>query len=245
MLAAWRAVTARGRRVARHAHVGAPARDADRRTAGRSATTFGNRSSGPIYHYWFHTGENQAIRQQLGHERLPQFVGNIDTEAPYRPEWRTRSASAPGHRRDDVDVGARPAPASRAPRARPPTNTLRWVRIDGPASSTRFADARDLAVEVRDHLRHGRPARLDPPLRAREQRDEAARQVDVGHRRGPAASVDDCASTDQIGGRLSAISDHVRPSSAAAVQLAGARAEVDARPDRAGRPPSPRAARRR
>lgn len=39
-----------------------------------------------IYHYWFHTGENAAIRQLLGHERLPQFVGSIDTKAPYRPD---------------------------------------------------------------------------------------------------------------------------------------------------------------
>jgi hypothetical protein len=41
-----------------------------------------------IYHYWYHTGENMAIRQMLGHHRLPQFVGNIDDEAPYRPETR-------------------------------------------------------------------------------------------------------------------------------------------------------------
>jgi len=39
-----------------------------------------------IYHYWFHTGENAAIRQQLGHVRLPQFVGSIDDKAPYRPD---------------------------------------------------------------------------------------------------------------------------------------------------------------
>jgi uncharacterized damage-inducible protein DinB len=38
-----------------------------------------------IYHYWFHTGENAAIRQQLGHTGLPDFVGNIDEEAPFRP----------------------------------------------------------------------------------------------------------------------------------------------------------------
>jgi len=38
-----------------------------------------------LYHYWFHTGENAAIRQQLGHTDLPVFVGNIDDEAPYRP----------------------------------------------------------------------------------------------------------------------------------------------------------------
>ena len=39
-----------------------------------------------IYHYWYHNGENQAIRQMLGHTGLPDFVGNIDDEAPYRPE---------------------------------------------------------------------------------------------------------------------------------------------------------------
>jgi hypothetical protein len=39
-----------------------------------------------IYHYWYHTGENLAIRQSLGHVDLPEFVGDIDGEAPYRPE---------------------------------------------------------------------------------------------------------------------------------------------------------------
>lgn len=39
-----------------------------------------------IYHSWYHTGENMAIRQQLGHRRLPQYVGDIDPKAPYRPE---------------------------------------------------------------------------------------------------------------------------------------------------------------
>ena len=42
-----------------------------------------------IYHYWYHTGENLAIRQQLGHKRLPQFVGDIDGRAPYRPEKKS------------------------------------------------------------------------------------------------------------------------------------------------------------
>jgi uncharacterized damage-inducible protein DinB len=48
--------------------------------------TFGNLLQRNIYHYWYHTGENMAIRQLLGHKDLPQFVGNIDDEAPYRPE---------------------------------------------------------------------------------------------------------------------------------------------------------------
>ena len=37
------------------------------------------------YHYWFHLGESHAIRQMLGHEDLPQFVGNM-FGALYGPE---------------------------------------------------------------------------------------------------------------------------------------------------------------
>jgi len=29
-----------------------------------------------IYHYWYHTGEMQAVRQLLGHNGLPDFVGD-------------------------------------------------------------------------------------------------------------------------------------------------------------------------
>jgi DinB family protein len=52
------------------------------------ARIHGNLLQRTIYHYWFHTGENMAIRQMLGHKRLPQFVGSIDDEAAYRPETR-------------------------------------------------------------------------------------------------------------------------------------------------------------
>jgi len=38
------------------------------------------------YHYWYHIGEIQAIRQMLGHTNLPEFVGNIERQAPYRVE---------------------------------------------------------------------------------------------------------------------------------------------------------------
>jgi hypothetical protein len=38
------------------------------------------------YHYWYHIGEIQATRQMLGHKDLPEYVGDIETEAPYRPE---------------------------------------------------------------------------------------------------------------------------------------------------------------
>jgi hypothetical protein len=30
-----------------------------------------------MYHYWFHLGEAHAIRQMLGHGKLPQFVGDL------------------------------------------------------------------------------------------------------------------------------------------------------------------------
>jgi len=46
---------------------------------------FGSLLQRTIYHDWYHTGENMAIRQLLGHTRLPDFVGNSDDEAPYRP----------------------------------------------------------------------------------------------------------------------------------------------------------------
>jgi hypothetical protein len=53
---------------------------------GQPLTNFGSLLLRVIYHYWYHTGENMAIRQALGHTALPDFVGNIDDEAPYRPE---------------------------------------------------------------------------------------------------------------------------------------------------------------
>jgi uncharacterized damage-inducible protein DinB len=48
--------------------------------------TYGSLLQRMIYHYWYHTGENMAIRQMLGHTKLAQFVGNIDRQAPYTPE---------------------------------------------------------------------------------------------------------------------------------------------------------------
>ena len=36
-----------------------------------------------IYHYWFHLGESMGLRQAMGPLDLPQFVGNIDDEAPF------------------------------------------------------------------------------------------------------------------------------------------------------------------
>jgi uncharacterized damage-inducible protein DinB len=52
--------------------------DQYQRTTGSLLTRF-------IYHYWYHTGEIMAIRQLLGHLDLPEFVGDLDTQAPYQP----------------------------------------------------------------------------------------------------------------------------------------------------------------
>jgi hypothetical protein len=30
-----------------------------------------------IYHYWYHLGEAHAVRAMLGHQDLPEFVGNM------------------------------------------------------------------------------------------------------------------------------------------------------------------------
>lgn len=49
-------------------------------------TTFGSLLLRVIDHYWYHIGESMAVRQLLGHAGLPDFVGDLDGEAPYRPE---------------------------------------------------------------------------------------------------------------------------------------------------------------
>ncbi|OGO57863.1 MAG: hypothetical protein A2Z32_07165 [Chloroflexi bacterium RBG_16_69_14] len=41
------------------------------------------------YHYWSHIGEASAIRQIMGHTGLAEFVGDIDSVAPYRRELET------------------------------------------------------------------------------------------------------------------------------------------------------------
>lgn len=85
MLAAWRAITAAAdpwldtltpARLEEHVlSRGKP-----------TARVYGNLLQRVIYHYWYHIGENMAIRQMLGHQHLATFVGNIDDQAPYRPE---------------------------------------------------------------------------------------------------------------------------------------------------------------
>ncbi len=51
-----------------------------------SAPIAGSQLQRITYHYWSHIGEASAVRQILGHQRLAQFVGDIETRAPYRRE---------------------------------------------------------------------------------------------------------------------------------------------------------------
>ncbi len=48
--------------------------------------TLGSAMHRNTYHYWYHIGEVQAIRQMLGQSNLPEYVGDIEVEAPYKPE---------------------------------------------------------------------------------------------------------------------------------------------------------------
>ena len=56
------------------------------RTRQPNSRTVGSTVQRVIYHYWFHIGEIISIRQILKHPGVPEFVGNIDGEAPYRAE---------------------------------------------------------------------------------------------------------------------------------------------------------------
>jgi hypothetical protein len=54
-----------------------------------SGQTLGSAIQRLTYHYWFHIGEIQAIRQMLGQREqreLPEYVGDIEKEAPYRAD---------------------------------------------------------------------------------------------------------------------------------------------------------------
>jgi hypothetical protein len=42
-----------------------------------SGETPGTKLHRTTYHYWFHLGESQAVRQMLGHTKLPDFVGSF------------------------------------------------------------------------------------------------------------------------------------------------------------------------
>ncbi len=82
MLEAWRVVTA-----AADPHLEAldSAALAEPLPGAGGTRTIGTNLLRVTYHYWFHIGEILAIRQLLGHPDRPEFVGDIDRLAPYRP----------------------------------------------------------------------------------------------------------------------------------------------------------------
>lgn len=55
----------------------------------RTDRMYGNLLQRVIYHYWYHIGEDMAVRKMLGHSGFGHFVGDIDRKAPYTPESRT------------------------------------------------------------------------------------------------------------------------------------------------------------
>jgi len=85
MLKAWRKVTRAGDPFLDSLTTKALLRDLplNGRSVGQSQGSAIRRLT---YHYWFHIGEIQAIRQILGPTRLPVYVGNIEGKAPYRAE---------------------------------------------------------------------------------------------------------------------------------------------------------------
>jgi hypothetical protein len=85
MLSAWRAIT-KAADVWLNAVTSETLRSHVLHNGKPTQRQFGALLQRTIYHYWYHTGENMAIRQMLGHQKLAVFVGNIDAEAPYQPE---------------------------------------------------------------------------------------------------------------------------------------------------------------
>jgi DinB superfamily len=68
-----------------------------RRWTGESSNeTPGTKLHRTTYHYWYHLGESQAVRQLLGHTRLPTFVGSFG-KSQYRPESSLSSIGRSGH----------------------------------------------------------------------------------------------------------------------------------------------------
>lgn len=85
MLTAWRKVTSRADPVLDSLTTRKLQKDlpAEGKPSGQ---TWGSGIRKLTYHYWFHIGEIQAIRQLLGQTRLPVYVGDLEAKAPYRPE---------------------------------------------------------------------------------------------------------------------------------------------------------------
>lgn len=84
MLAAWRTITAE---ADRYLDTLTPAKLQDYLSYKGKALdeNIGTMLMRNIYHYWYHIGEMQAVRQLLGHANLAEYVGDMDS-ASYYPE---------------------------------------------------------------------------------------------------------------------------------------------------------------
>lgn len=59
---------------------------------GRQMENYGTVLRRMTWHYWYHLGEMQAIRQAMGHTELPQFVGRMSDNGKYTAPKQTHYA---------------------------------------------------------------------------------------------------------------------------------------------------------
>jgi hypothetical protein len=80
---------------------------------------FGSMLQRTIYPYWYHTGENRAIRQMLGQAGLPEFVGKTDDEgavpASGRSDGRRRGLRCRSRSSNPGELPTRPGTRSGCP----------------------------------------------------------------------------------------------------------------------------------
>jgi hypothetical protein len=85
-LAAWREITRASEPFLDTLTTAKLVRDLPLPRGKRSGQTQGDAIRRMTYHYWFHIGEILAIRQMIGGKRLPEYVGDLEAMAPYRPK---------------------------------------------------------------------------------------------------------------------------------------------------------------
>ncbi|MDE3113323.1 MAG: DinB family protein [Chloroflexota bacterium] len=85
-LAAWREITTAADPFLDSLTTRALLRDLPTPGGKRSGQSLGSAIRRMTFHYWFHIGEIMAIRQMIGAKRLPQYVGALEQNAPYRRE---------------------------------------------------------------------------------------------------------------------------------------------------------------
>ena len=86
-LAAWREITSASEPFLDALTTTKLVRDLPLPTGKKSGQTQGDAIRRMTYHYWFHIGEILAIRQMLKpKKKLPEYVGSLEAQAPYRPE---------------------------------------------------------------------------------------------------------------------------------------------------------------